>query len=183
MSFGWRFKKTTSQSYHYLMTVTLRGLKLRQIASCYEFDGTYSDSELEAMEGLGRCLGVEEGAVGRGGELYEELRPRRDHPGDGSPSTAEPQQDRVPGRVAVVDRHVVLYLVALRPHLSQHRQHSCTPRTSSTHYIRQWKSMEGWGLFERKTLMSEERIFHKNYLKMLLLKKQKQIEQSYLEKC
>lgn len=85
---------------------------------------TYLDLKLEAMQCLqGRR--VQEGAVGRAGELDEYLRPAGHRLRHRLPAAAELEEHCVPRRVAVVYRDVVLHVIALRPHLpDSHRLRS-----------------------------------------------------------
>lgn len=75
---------------------------------------TYFHFQLEAVQGLGGAR-IEERAVRRRRELDEELVPAGDRLGDGLAAAAELEDDRIPRRVAVVDGHVVLDVVAVVP--------------------------------------------------------------------
>lgn len=65
------------------------------------------------------ALRRQKSAVGRAGELDEQLGPRRDGRGHGLTATAKAHQHRVPGGVAVVNGDIVLHLVALVPSLQR----------------------------------------------------------------
>ena len=92
----------------------LTRMEMRKLA--WRGDREYLHFQLEPVQRMHRRR-VQERAVRRRGELHQELVPAGGGLRDGLPTAAELQDDRVPRRVAVVDGHVVLHVVARAPHL------------------------------------------------------------------